>query len=130
MLEAANPVRPLVHTLVGWLSSGRFDLDDEKACQAQIRQWLADRLPAEIRPDLKPEHRLSTRDIPDFFILGVVIEVKMNKAREADVMRQLGRYAEHPEVTDLILLTNRAVRAPGSINGKPLCVISLGRAWL
>jgi hypothetical protein len=125
-----NPVRPQVHTLVGWLSAGRFDLDDEKACQAQILQWLTDRLPPEIQPDLKPEHRLSSRDIPDFFILGVVIEVKMNKSREANVVRQLARYAEHPEVTDLILLTNRAVRAPGAINGKRLCVISLGRAWL
>lgn len=125
-----NQVRPLVHTLTKWLAVGRFDLDDEKACQAQIHVWLHERLPLEIQSELKPEHRLSARDIPDFFILGVAIEVKMNRARPADVLRQLARYAEHDQVTDLILLTNRAIGAPAQINGKPVVSISLGRAWL
>ncbi|TAJ46053.1 MAG: hypothetical protein EPO54_06225 [Brevundimonas sp.] len=125
-----NPVRPFVQALMDCLSTGRFDLDDEKACQAQIGQWLTDHLSADLRTELMAEHRLSSRDIPDFFILGIVIEVKMNRSREADVLRQLSRYADHPEVLELILLTNRAVRAPATINGKPLRVISLGRAWL
>ncbi len=125
-----NPVRPLVHTLTAWLAAGRFDLDDEKACQAQISEWLLARLPAELRDALKAEHRLAAGDIPDFFILGVAIEVKMNRARAADVVRQLGRYARHDAVTDLILLTNRAITLPTLVEGKPLHGVSLGRAWM
>lgn len=109
------------------LRMGRFDLHDEKECQAQIAVWLADRLPD---AEISREHRLSARDIPDFLVGTTVVEVKMNGARPTSILRQLERYASHAEVSDLILVTNRAVSLPAAVSGKPVDVVSLGRAWL
>lgn len=109
------------------LRVGRFDLHDEKECQTQIADWLAELLPG---ADISREHRLSAQDIPDFLVGTVIVEVKMNGARPAGISRQLERYAAHEQVTDVILVTNRAAVLPATVGGKPLAVVSLGRAWL
>jgi hypothetical protein len=121
-----NEVRSVADGIAMTLSAGRFDLDDEKACQAQIDSWLGCRVPRVV----EREYRLSDADIPDFFIEGVVVEVKMNSARRPAVLAQLERYARHDQVTDLILVTNRALNLPATISGKPVRTVSLGRAWL
>lgn len=117
----------LAHDVVTALCSGRFDLSDEKACQAEIDTWLRDRLPD---VEIQREHRLSSRDIPDFFIAGVVVEVKMNTARPASILRQLERYADHDQVQAIVLVTNRAVILRPTVRGKQLLVVPLGRTWL
>lgn len=117
----------LHHAVVEALASGQFDLNDEKDCQAQMHDWLVARLPGRA---IQREHRLSAGDIPDFYVEGIVIEVKMNSARPADILRQLARYAEHDEVAAIVLVSNRAVRFGPTVCGKPLAVLHLGRAWL
>lgn len=109
------------------LQAGRFDLSTEAACQADIEGWLTVRLAGE---PVEREVRLSHRDRPDFMVAGVAIEVKMNGAAPAAIIRQLLRYAEHDAVKAIVLATNRAVVLPPSLNGKPVFSISLGRAWL
>jgi hypothetical protein len=117
----------LAHDIAQALAAGQFDLNDEKACQAQIHDWLTDRLPG---VEIQREHRLSPADIPDFLIEGVVVEIKMNSARPASILRQLERYADHSEVQALVLVTNRALFLRPTDRGKPLLVVNLGRAWL
>lgn len=106
---------------------GRFDLSNEKTCQEEVEAHLC-----EAYPDwrINREHRLSARDVPDFLIQGVAVEVKMNAASPRAIIRQLERYAAHDKVRSLILLSNRAVVLPAEINGKPVDGVSLGRAWL
>lgn len=75
------------------------------------------------------EFRLNERDCPDFFCAstGLAIEVKI-KGSASDVLRQLGRYAQHEKVRALLLVTTRSLQAaqiPSSINGKPLEVVCL-----
>lgn len=113
--------------LVRSLSRPRFDLDDEKACQAQIYDWLVEQFPER---QIRREWRLTLADRVDFYIEGVAIEVKMNRARPADIVRQINRYADAPEVSAVIVATNRALQLPGKIKGKPVYGVSLGRAWL
>lgn len=110
------------------LESGRFDLSDEKRCQAEIHTWLEDRRPPGV--SLERERRLGPRDIPDFVMSGVVIEIKMNAAQPRAVIRQLARYAEYPEVEAVILASSRTVALPPSLAGKPVFNVSLGKAWL
>lgn len=110
------------------LETGRFDLSDEKACQAEIIQWLAAYVPE--GSGLRREPRLSARDIPDFMVDGIAVEVKMNSAQPRSAIRQLGRYAAHEEVRALILASNRAIALPSTLNGKPVFAVSLGKAWL
>lgn len=114
-----------MHTIAAALTSARFSLDDEKTCQAEIEEHLRP-----LFPTLRREPRLSARDIPDFMIGGVAIEVKMNRATPAAIEGQLTRYARHREVDGLILLTNRAIILPREILGAPVHVVSLGRAHL
>lgn len=120
-------VEHLRHRIAAVLGSCQFDLNDEKICQAQIDILLRTRLPG---VEILREHRLSPADIPDFLIEGVAVEIKMNAARPASILRQLERYAEHTQVEALVLVTNRAVRMQPNVRGKPLLVVPLGRAWL
>lgn len=121
-------LRALHLELVRSLSRGRFDLDDEKACQAQMHEWLLSQFPER---KIERERRLGLgTSIADFFVEGVAIEVKMNRARPAEILAQIKRYAERPEVSAVIVATNRALRLPGSLSGKPVYGVSLGRAHL
>ena len=109
------------------LAAGRFDLSDEKACQLEIAAWFDDHCPDLV---VSREHRLSHRDIVDFLAGSVAIEIKMNGAAPRPILRQLERYAAFPDVSAVILVSNRAIAAPATVCGKPLYVVSLGKAWL
>ncbi|NBB65069.1 hypothetical protein GVN18_38075 [Pseudomonas sp. ODNR1LW] len=113
--------------LVRSLSRPRFDLEDEKVCQQQMHEALERAFPER---NIQRERRLNERDIVDFLVDGVAIEVKMNRARPAEIVKQLARYAESPLVEAVIVATNRALRLPAKLNGKPVYGVSLGRAWL
>lgn len=110
------------------LSTGRFNLHWEKDTQDDIERHLGRHMG--IRPiPISREHRLGRGDIPDFFIDGVVIEVKLRAPRRR-ILDQLLRYAAHDEVREIILMTNTAIDLPATIGGKPAYCISLGAAWL
>lgn len=71
------------------------------------------------------EHQLDPASRLDFWVpkLGLCIEVK-TKRSEALLLRQLERYAAHPHVRCLLVVTSRLQLAalPLTINGKPLRV--------
>lgn len=121
----------LAATLAKTFKNARISLTDEVAAQAEIG-GLLDLL--SIRHER--EYRLGLRERLDFWLpeaesdTGALIEVKMNAARPAEIIRQLGRYAAYPRVQALFLVSNRAMFLPVDIGGKPAYLISLGRAWL
>lgn len=113
------------------LRLGRFDLGAEKACQAEMQEWLERHLPAGSTLRREPMLGPDRRDIPDFLVDGrLAIEVKMNAAQPRAVRRQLERYVRLPQVEGLILATNRAILLPETLLGKPVRCVSLGEAWL
>jgi hypothetical protein len=111
------------------LWAGRFDLTHEAQTQSTIETYLRRELgPA---TDIQREVRLGPGERPDFVIDGrIVIEVKVAGATGAAIVKQLGRYARHDAITDLVLATGKSVQAPKMINGKPVLTVNLGRAWL
>ena len=118
----------LVPRLIAHLRARQYPLHSEKVLQAEIEKSLkADGFV------FSREHRLSDRDIPDFFldgeIGGIAIEIKI-KGSKREIFDQCTRYCAHPEVSSLILLTGVATGFPEEINGKSCYVVSLGRAWL
>lgn len=117
----------LASDIIRAIQRGRFDLSNEKACQAEMFDWLADAFPglAVLR-----EYPIGSGTIADFLIETVAIEVKMNRADAPATVRQLKRYAESSLVETILLVTNRAMSIPAQISGKPVQVISLGSAWL
>lgn len=110
------------------IGQGRFDLSDEIKCQAEIEAFLRDRLPAGV--DFAREVRLTAADRPDFVIDRTAVEVKMNSAQPRAILRQLTRYAAHPDIRAVVLVSNKAVNLPAMLSGKPVFSVSLGRAWL
>lgn len=76
------------------------------------------------------EVRLSAHDRVDLMVGTVAVEVKVAKGRAAvanAVASQLARYAAHPEVSALVLVTTtvRHKAMPAVMNGKPVSVVVL-----
>ena len=74
------------------------------------------------------EHSFGPKNRIDFFFpdSGVGLEIKI-KGTLASVTRQLFRYAEQEEVTELVLCTTlrRHRRLPSTLAGKPLDLVCL-----
>lgn len=79
--------------------------------------------------DYGREHRLSDRDVIDFRIGDVGVEVKI-KGSKRSIYHQMERYAEHEVLRELILVSNVPMGFPPSLNGKPVYFLNLAKAWL
>lgn len=118
--RAGDAAERLLHLLAGYRFRPAGELD--------LQEALARIFEAEGLHVLR-EHRLSSRDVVDFFLPeGVAIEVKVTGGT-LDVARQLQRYAEHAEVLTLVLVTTRrrlALELPNELGGKRLFKSALG----
>lgn len=117
----------VIAEVVRLVQRSRLDLSSEKHLQEGVAAALQ---AAGI--DFEREKRLSSKDIPDFFIAGgVVVECKMrNKSKKMDIFRQLVRYAAYPEVSAIILASNVSMGLPPAIEGKPVYAASLSHGWI
>lgn len=106
------------------IETRRFRVTDEAQLQADLAEAFgADGL------EVTREHRLNDADRPDFFADGVAIEVKV-QGSPAAIMRQLFRYAQHPTVERVLLVTpvvKLAVMVPADMAGKPVAVVLVRR---
>jgi hypothetical protein len=127
----ARPVRPMERgltmsaaDLVRYIHCHRLPLSDEKQAQAELARMLTvDKV------EFEREVRLSDHDVIDFMFGDVGLELKLKGQRVA-IFRQCERYCEHPTIGSLVLATNAAMGMPEVLNGKPVHVAYLGRAWL
>lgn len=110
--------------MVRLIESLRLPLSDEKALQAALEPHLLRHCGLTLR-----EHHLGDRDIIDFLVEDVGLEIKIKGQRRA-IYRQCERYCRHDTVQALVLATNAAMGMPATIAGKPVFVASLGRGWL
>lgn len=111
--------------IAGMLDCCHFRYCSEKELQDGIALFFDRSCMVHIR-----EHRLTPRDRPDFMVgaeLQIAVEVKI-KGAAASVVRQLERYAAHPDVAAVLLITTRSLQAlqiPDEMNGKPVRVVCL-----
>lgn len=117
-------LKALHFELIRSLSRPRFDLDDEKACQAQIYEWLVEQFP-EYR--VERERKLGLADRVDFFIAGVAIDILVPPKALGRIIMRMRRYVDNPEVTAVIVISNRPLQLPGRIHGRPLIGLDLAR---
>ncbi|WP_315373107.1 hypothetical protein [Paenibacillus xylanexedens] len=76
------------------------------------------------------EVTLASRNRIDFIAgNGIGIEAKKGKPNERQVLKQLERYAEFEKVKGLILVIERYMDLPETINGKPVVSIGLRKLW-
>ncbi len=114
----------MVNEIVEILSKHRFVLDNEKEAQYQIGLVMHGN-----DINTEREYRLDKKNIPDFFIDGLAIEVKI-KGNAKSIYKQCERYCKFDQVKELLLITNRSMGFPKEINGKPCYYLNLGKAWL
>ncbi len=65
----------------------------------------------------------------DFLVGTIGIEIKKGKPSAATLAAQLQRYAACGAVDGLVVITERSVRLPKAILGKPIRLISLSQLW-
>lgn len=81
------------------------------------------------------EYKLISHKRFDFWINGIVIEVKKVKPPKAQLLNQLERYTAVPDVRALIVVFRnfqgamKGLDLPATINGKPIYLMSLNRNW-
>ncbi len=100
-----------------------FALYEQDIHQAVARRLTDAGLPFLHEKPLTPGCRI------DFWCDGVGIEIKKGKPRPAALLEQLRRYAVSDEIAALVVLTQRSVRLPASVCGKPLVQITLNQLW-
>ena len=75
------------------------------------------------------EVKLAPRCRIDLLCGSVGIEIKRGKVEPARVKEQLRKYAACEQVQGLILVTEKTVPLPHTMNGKPVRLICLNRLW-
>ena len=107
--------------------SHRFNCAREEDLQEGIRRVLV-----KASVPFKREFPLGDAGRIDFLVCGSIgLEVKV-KGSNSEVIRQIQRYAERPEITEIVVVTTRAVHInlPSRLRGKPVTVVCLWEAAL
>lgn len=115
---------PNIQSILFHLRRKRFELQNEKSLQLQMFDFLKP-----IFPEIQREFILDKKNTIDFLLFGIGMEVKI-KGSKMSIYKQCERYCKFEEIKSLILITNRSMGFPESINGKDCYVLNLGRAWL
>lgn len=110
--------------IIALISKARLTLNNEKKLQAELKQLLTDHFKS-----VEDEKRLDQKNIIDFFISGIGIEVKVKGTRK-EIYKQCVRYCQFPEIKSIILITGVTTGFPEEINGKSCYILNLSRAWL
>ena len=115
----------MITEIIKLISSARLPLQDEKELQDAI-----DNLFKKHNYTYDKEYILDAKNRIDFFAYNEIgIEVKI-KGGIKSIYKQCERYCSFDKIKTLILVTNRTMGFPESINGKPCFVVKLGKAWL
>lgn len=112
-------------------TSLRFPLEDEKELQKAIADNLTRFGFSFTREQrLNSEHEVN-KNIIDFLVKpSIGIEVKIGNASKMNIFKQVERYCSFDAIQSIILLTNKSMALPESINGKPTYIINLSQSWL
>lgn len=109
--------------IISILAGKKFSLHSEKELQRELFQALS------TKTHTIAEYPLDKQNIIDFYCEGIGIEVKI-KGNRKNILKQCQRYCEFSDIKSLVLVTNRAMGLPASINNKPCAIVNLGLGWL
>jgi len=106
------------------LKSRSLPITTEKEVQLEIEKLFTEK-----KISFEREYRFDNKNIVDFFVNGIAIEVKIKGVKKA-VYKQCERYCEFNETKALILVTNLTMGFPEQLNGKDCYYYSLSKNWL
>lgn len=97
--------------------------------ELEIHQLIEDQLKAD-KISFRREKIIKRGSRLDFYVEGgIVIEVKKRRPNKKSIIRQLEKYTASEKVKAVILVIERFMDLPESINGKPVRVVSLRKLW-
>lgn len=114
-----------IDEIVAIVKQCSFRWSSEYDIHRGLLQWLQKN--QQHLPSFRSEVSLSKRDRLDVLLDdGTAIEIKVDGSK-TEVLRQLHRYAEHEEVTGLVLLTTRMTHTllPPTVLDKRLAVVTI-----
>ena len=114
----------MIDEIAKLLSRHRFLIGSETTVQNQVANVFD-----EAGIIYEREHRLDRKNRIDFLAGSTGIEVKIKGAKRG-IYRQIKRYCDFDQISEIILLTGVAVGMPKQINSRPIRVVSLGAAWI
>lgn len=117
-MNALEQTAKAISTLRAPLQQGEYDL----------HRLVMDALDAASLP-WEHEVLLAPRCRIDLMCGSVGIEIKRGKVEKGRILAQLTRYAACPQITGMILVTEKTVPVPRAILGKPVHLICLNRLW-
>ena len=65
----------------------------------------------------------------DFWLDGIILEVKKKKPSKITLLNQLNRYTKPEEVKAIIVVLEESMDLPKYLNNKPIFVVSLNANW-
>lgn len=113
-----------VQEIINILKSQKLSITTEKELQREIEMLFKDN-----GLDFEREYRLDNKNIVDFYIDGLSIEVKIKAGKKA-IYKQCERYCNFHDTKALLLITNTSMGFPEQINNKDCYLFSLGESWL
>lgn len=75
------------------------------------------------------EYKLMPRCRVDFLCGSVGIEVKKGRPDRRALIAQLNRYLTSDDISEIIVVMQRAINLPDTINGKRVHVVSINMNW-
>lgn len=96
--------------------------------EMQIHEAIAQALTRR-RIHFRHEYRLISHKQFDFWVTGIVIEVKKKKPSKIALLNQLNRYTKVPAVNGIVVVMQESMHLPQSLNGKPIVCLSLNANW-
>ncbi len=122
-MEKYTTTQQTIESVVNALNSKRLPVNSEKELQAEIEKLFTEK-----GLIFEREYRLDN-NIPDFFIDGVAIEIKIKGAKKA-IYKQCERYCTFEQTKALLLITSLSMGFPQQINNKDCYYYSLSKNWL
>ena len=117
----------IVQEIIEKISKVKFkNLTNEKKLQYELMEVLSSF-------NISKEFYLTKKDIIDFVIekdnINIGIEIKI-KGSPREIYRQIERYSKNDYLSCILLISNKSMGLPTSINEKPLYFYNIGRNWL
>lgn len=98
-------------------------MDEQEIHTEIMRTFNAFKISYEHEYKLLPHKRF------DFWLDGIVLEIKKRKPSKISLLNQLNKYTKESKVKAVIVVLEESMVLPKMLNDKPIFIVSLNSNW-